>query len=126
MRKWFITIWAWFRDHAYYLVTAFAIIKIAGGYLAHWSGFWVDPTIRHSLAGLPQPNASILVLLFQFCLLVLVVTKIYRSPNLKNRWSVPAIAGWIGLAGVVFLSGWIIIVALIIFLAGVLYHWHKT
>jgi ABC-type uncharacterized transport system permease subunit len=118
MKQWFLlNIWTWCRDRAYYLVTAFAVIKISLGYLVHRAGFWVDPTIGHI-------RASIVVVIAQLCVLIIGLTKLYRS-SLPNRWSVPAIAGWLGLLGVVLLSGWLLIISLLIFLAGAVYHWHK-
>lgn len=126
MKKWFIVVlWSWLRDQAYYLVTAFAVAKLTIGYFAHQAGFWIDPTIQHGLAGFPQFRISAVVIVFQLLLLAIGLTKLYRS-NLPKRWSVPAIAGWLGLIGVVLLSGWLLIVALIFFLAGVFYHWRKN
>jgi len=126
MRQWFIeTVWAWFRDRAYYLVTAFAVIKISTGYLVHKAGVWIDPAIRHSLAWLPQFKVSTLVVVAQLIVLVFGLAKLYRS-KLPRRWSIPAIAGWLGLLGVVLLSGWFLVIAFVMFLAGAVYHWRKT
>lgn len=126
MKKWLIiSLWVWLRDQAYYLVTAFAVVKLAVGYFAHLVGFWIDPTIRHRLVGLPQFRVSAVVVVFQLLLLVIGLTKLYRS-HLPKRWSVPAIAGWLGLIGVVLLSGWLLLIALVCFYAGVVYHWRKT
>ncbi len=99
MRRWFITtLWVWLRDQAYYLVTAFAVVKLTVGYFAHQAGIWIDPAIRHGLVGLPQFRVSAVVIIFQLLLLAAGLTKLYRS-NIPKRWSVPAIAGWLGLVG---------------------------